>query len=1193
MPVSCCPDGDCGHGHTGPSRRTFLTLGLAGLGLVAAPAGVARALGLDPAGLVVVPPDKGLSEESVRALLARGEPTEYTGQALRLIGMPVGGGCGGQVYLAGDGRLWAWDVFNPAGYPFGGATWDGPHYAHPLTASSPFRQAFTLRTRSPEHDRTVTVDQTGFADVRFVGRYPIGTTTYRDPACPVAVTLEAFSPFVPLATDDSTLPATVLAFTVRNTSGRPVRVDLTGTSENPVCLDTRKRQPVTLSGSAFAVAGARGAEFGAAEAGLPNPQDIVFEDWESGFGDWTVTGTAFGDGPVTADELPVHVRRFGDLNLYGDRFVTSYDFRSGAGDTARGTLTSREFTIERRYVAASVGGGAQPGTACLNVVVDGRVVASATGANSEPMVAAMLDVGAHLGKRARIEIVDTATGPWGHVNVDVIVFTDAPDILFEDWEKGSYDNWTVTGEAFGDGPVRPQDTPDFFRRPAGEVTDLNVHGTYFVTSHNYRLPGNPDAHRGRMVSREFTIERAYVTAWVGGGAFPEDSCLNVLVDGEVVAVFTGREMEPLTAVSADVRAWRGRTARIELVDTSSIPWGHVNVDRIVFSDRPVRRIPVDRWPDLGTFALAALEPEATVQAAAADCVVNVPFTLAPGGERTVRFTLSWFFPTPDRGTVAWVSGGAELKRHYATRFGSAREVTAHLATGRERLERRTRDWVRTWYEDSSLPHWFLERTLSTASTLASGTCHRFSDGRFYGWEGIYCCAGTCGHVWNYAQAVARLFPDLERDTRERVDLGLALLPSGEIKNRGEIAGEGWFADGQCGTILRVYREHQMAPDGSFLRRVWPAVRRALDWVIRADGDGDGVLEGSQWNTLDAQWFGEVPWISGLYVAALRAGAAMATELGERADAARYTRLAEAGSRYLADQLWNDQYKYFEQLVDPAHPTAVNSNRGCFIDQMYGQTYAAQLGLPRVFPRDKARTALANLFRYNFLPDPPAHRPPGIPPGRVYASPGEAGTLMCTWPHGGSTESGKDGPVGYFNEVWTGQEYQFAAHLFAEGMVAEALAVTKAVDNRYRGEKRNPYNEIECSDHYARAMMSFGTYLAACGYEHHGPAGHLGFAPRITPEDFRAAFTACTGWGLYRQRRAGGRQHCAVELRYGTLRLSSLALEVPSPPRAVRAAGRPAFAVEGEGVTGTRIVLRFGEPVTLTEGRSFEIEVEFG
>jgi uncharacterized protein (DUF608 family) len=1191
MADECCPGGECGPAPDTASRRTFLTLGLTGLGVLAAPARAAAALGLDPDRLVVVPREKNLTPEVVDALLARGEPTEYSGAALQRIGMPAGGGCSGLVYLAGDGRLWGWDILNPTSFPLGGASGDGPHYAHPLSASSPFRQGFTIRTTGRGGSQSRALDATGFPDVRFTGRYPVGTTTFRAPDSPVEVTAEAFSPFIPLSVPDSTLPATMLAYTVRNVSDRPVRVELTGSADNPVCLTTRHRQPVRLDATHVTGPGLRGVEFSAAEDTTPVNDDIVFEDWERDtFDGWTVTGTAFGAGPVRPEDLPAYMRRYGDLNLSGTRFATSHDFRSGTADAATGTLASREFTIERRYVAVSIGGGRQPGQACVNVLVNGEIVASATGEDSEPMVAATLDVGDHLGRTAVIEIVDRATGPWGHVNVDLIVFTDVPDILFEDWEKGTYEGWTATGEAFGSGPVRPGDTPGFFRRPVGEITDLNVSGSWFVTSHNFRLGGNFDSYQGTLTSREFTVERRYVTAWVGGGSFAEDSFLTVVSGGRVIAGIAGTEMEPLTGISFDIGKWRGQSAHIELIDASSGPWGHVNVDRIVFSDRPVRTRPVRTWPDLGSFSLVALENSATVRLSGVDsATVAVPFTLVPGSARTVRFVLGWYFPTPDPAMFSWLEDGPSLEHHYATRFASAREVVRYLARERDRLESRTRSWVRTWYEDSSLPYWFLERTLATASTLATNTCYRFDNGRFYAWEGLYCCVGTCGHVWNYAQSVARLFPELERDTRERVDLGISLLPTGEIKNRGETP-EGWFADGQCGTILRIYREHQMSPDSSFLRRVWPKVRSALEWLVRADADANGILEGSQWNTLDAQWFGEIPWISGLYVAALRAGAAMAGEAGDPDSAARYEGLADRGAKYLADVLWDNEYGYFVQHVDPAHPAAVNSNRGCYIDQMYAQTYAAQLGLPRVFPEEKSRQALESVFRNNFLPDPASYRPPGIPVGRVYATPGEPGTLMCTWPFGGSAETGQDGPVGYFNEVWTGQEYQFAAHLFAENMVTEALAVTRAVDDRYSAGKRNPYNEIECSDHYARAMMSFGTYLAACGYEHHGPRGHLGFAPRIRPEDFRGAFTTAEGWGLYRQSRSPGLQRCVVELRYGRLRLTTLALETPAEPRDVVVSGSRATFTAGPGVTGPRVLITFPEPVVLTEGAVLDVEL---
>ncbi|WP_427892718.1 GH116 family glycosyl hydrolase [Kribbella sp. GL6] len=1195
--------GDCPRAQL--SRRTFIALGATAVGALAVPVQALAA------------PQK----PDPKVLFDRGTPTSYTGPALPRIGMPVGGGTTGQVYLSGDGRLWAWDVFNPTSFPLGGADFSGHHYAFPLSADDPgasqFGQGFALRTTTRGRTTTRTVDAAGFKDVRFTGSYPIGRVAYADAASPVTVQLEAFSPFVPLSTADSTLPSTIMSFTLRNTSSAAVRATLLGYAENPVCIDSRKRQPTTLQARAFK----GGVQFGAIDDLGAEQSDILFEDWENDtFEGWTVTGDAFGAGPVRPLDVPNLMKRFGDLNVSGTRFVTSYDYRGGTYDGAVGKLTSREFTVERRYVAVSLSGGRHPGETCLNVVVDGQVVATATGDESEPLVAQMLDVGAYAGRTAHLEIVDSHTGAWGHLSCDAIVFTDRPDIVFETWDRTTYDGWTVTGDAFGAGPVTAAETPDGFRRAFGVRTDLNVSGR-FVTSYNFRGTGDPDHYTGSLTSREFVIERRFVTAWVGGGSHQGETCLNVVVDGNVVASTAGTDIEPLTAVSMDVGKYAGRTASLQIVDSNTGGWGHVNVDRILFSDRPIRRQPVAERPDGGTFALTALTPapnhaagedgvQVVVRPSIADWstvdalfdsaagpadsadpqagTVAVTVTLPPGAARTIQFAYGWFFPNPQRELFAELVGASTFRRHYATRFGSAREVVEYVGREAARLERDTKLWVQTWYDDSSLPHWFLERTLATASTIATSTCYRWDDGRFYAWEGTYCCAGTCEHVWNYAQAIGRLFPDLERDTRERVDLGIAFRPTGEIGNRGESGdASSSFADGQTGTILRIYREHQMSKDPSFLQRVWPRVRTAVEFLVthRDGADEDGIFRGSQWNTLDTEWFGEVPWISGLYVAALRAAAAMAGDVGDTASATRYTTIADRGSAYLAGTLFNAEYGYYVQKVDPAHPTAENSNRGLFIDQLYGQTYASQLGLPRVFPEDQARSALAKLYESNFRAAPGTYRPPGIGAGRVYTTGDESGVLMATWPHGGSDETRG---LMYFNEVWTGQEYQFAAHLFAEGMADEGLAVTRAMYERYDATKRNPYNEIEASDHYARAMMGYGVYLAACGYEYHGPRGHLGFAPRIHPENFRGAFTGAEGWGLYTQRRTPKSLTATIDIRYGTLKVTTLSFETTTPAHHVEVHAGPTRLPATLVTTGNRAVVTLANPTTITPGSHLNV-----
>src|SRR5574340_1404988 len=203
-----CPSG-CG----GIERREFimtLALGTAaslapGLGAIAGPFTAADFEQL-------VPADKRLDPAWIASLFPRGTREVYRGAELEKIGMPVGGICAGQVYLGGDGRLWHWDVFNQ--HIGTGAE----HYANPMKPGAPLEQGFAIKLTAAGQSQVRALDRSGFAEVTFCGEYPIGYVEYRDPAAPVSVRLEAFSPFVPLRAEDSGLPATVLQITVKNTS---------------------------------------------------------------------------------------------------------------------------------------------------------------------------------------------------------------------------------------------------------------------------------------------------------------------------------------------------------------------------------------------------------------------------------------------------------------------------------------------------------------------------------------------------------------------------------------------------------------------------------------------------------------------------------------------------------------------------------------------------------------------------------------------------------------------------------------------------------------------------------------------------------------------------------------------------------------------------------------------------------------
>ena len=125
----------------------------------------------------------------------------------------------------------------------------------------------------------------------------------------------------------------------------------------------------------------------------------------------------------------------------------------------------------------------------------------------------------------------------------------------------------------------------------------------------------------------------------------------------------------------------------------------------------------------------------------------------------------------------------------------------------------------------------------------------------------------------------------------------------------------------------------------------------------------------------------------------------------------------------------------------------------------------------------------------------------------------------------------------------------------EGMVTEALAICRGIHERYHPSKHNPWNEIECGDHYARALASWGVLVGLSGFEYQGPAGRIGFAPRITPEDFRCAFTAAEGWGTLSQRREGNQQTNEIAVQWGRLPLAEAAFELPPGARLAEASVR--------------------------------------
>lgn len=770
-----------------------------------------------------------------------------------------------------------------------------------------------------------------------------------------------------------------------------------------------------------------------------------------------------------------------------------------------------------------------------------------------------------------------------------------PPQVFADFEGGNYGDWAVEGEAFGAAPAK-----------GTLANQQQVGGFKGKGLVNTFLDG--DRKHGRLVSPEFKIERPWISFLIGGGSHAGKTCINLLVDGKAVRTATGKDNERLEPANWAVRDLAGKTARIEIVDAESGPWGHVNVDQIEFRDEPLGEdiVDLDKQPDYGSMGLALIGTEGEVSASlpdgalpdalfagaklAAAAEAKWPLTasargavartvaLQPGESAQVSFVVAWHFPN-------MYFNKTLVGNQYATRFKDAAAVAEYVAANFPRLAAQTHLWHDTYY-DSTLPWWLLDRVHSTVSTLATTTCQWWKDGRFWAWEGCGCCHGTCGHVWNYAHAMARLFPELERAVREHQDFlpGRGFNPdTGAIGFRGEGWGL-WAGDSQGGYILKAYREHQCSRDSAFLKRNWAHIKKAVEFLIKQDGNADGLIEGQQHQTYDENYFGANTFVGALYLGALRAAEEMAKEMGDTDFAATCRRIFEAGSANSVKQLFNGEY--FIQKVDlKKHPDWQYAD-GCLADQMFGQCWAHQVGLGYLYPQNTVRQALTSVWKYCWAPDiGPQNK--AHPPERWFAYAGEAGLFTCTWP-----KSRHLGPKStrYRDEMWTGIEYQVASHLAYEGLLTEALAICRGVHERYHPSKHNPWNEIECGDHYARGMASWGMLTALAGFEYHGPAGVLGFAPRLTPENFRCVFTGAEGWGTLAQTRAAQQQVNRVEVKWGQLRVKTLKVQLPptarEPAFQVTLAGRPVKAtVSGAGT------LLLDQEVVVGAGQTLEVKAK--
>ena len=563
--------------------------------------------------------------------------------------------------------------------------------------------------------------------------------------------------------------------------------------------------------------------------------------------------------------------------------------------------------------------------------------------------------------------------------------------------------------------------------------------------------------------------------------------------------------------------------------------------------------------------------------------------IAPHTSEKLRFVLAWNVPNAynywkpckdeNDKDVTW-------KNYYATQLESSKATALYALKKFDALYEKTRLFTEALHK-STLPAPMIDAITANLSVLKSPTVLRLTDGSLWGWEGcletVGSCEGSCQHVWNYAYALPFLFPRLERSLRENT-MKYALAESGETEFRIPLPPEREHkrfracVDGQMGEVIKCYREWKISGDDAWLRAHADKIFSMLEYAWskenpdKWDADKDGVLEGRQHHTLDMELFGPSSWLEGFYLLALSLGAEMAEAVGERERASEYRALYEKGRAFANEKLFNGEYFYQRvALGDKATVAAFGAEdeywnaeaeqikyqvaEGCIIDQMLADFHAAAIGVPGVFDEAKKQIALDSLYRYNFKPS--MREVTNM--WRNFALNDEAGTVICSYPE---TVQTPVIPIPYCEECMTGFEYALAALMLANGKHGEAEAMVRAIRDRYDGEKRNPWNEIECGSNYARSMASFALLPIASGFSFDMTKKHIGFAPRLS-EEGKFFFSVENTWGTVEI----SRERHILTVHGAPLTLASYGVKGADRVKSVQADGREvAFSAEGERIT---------------------------
>lgn len=406
-----------------------------------------------------------------------------------------------------------------------------------------------------------------------------------------------------------------------------------------------------------------------------------------------------------------------------------------------------------------------------------------------------------------------------------------------------------------------------------------------------------------------------------------------------------------------------------------------------------------------TIANGEIRNTGPVETGAPGASLYVPFTLEAGEKKVIRLMMTWYIPNTILKSGKEPEGSPEVipgmettyKPWYTSKFKDIQEVANFWKTAYDDLQAKSQQFTDAFYA-STLPPEVIEAVAANLTIIKSPTVLRQDDGRLWAWEGCSdnsgCCAGSCTHVWNYAQAIPHLFPRLERTLRETEFL-VSQNAEGHQTFRSALpirpVSHDFFAasDGQLGGIVKMYRDWRISGDTEWMKNLYPAVVKSIDYCIAVwDPRATGTLEEPHHNTYDIEFWGADAMCTGFYLAALEAITEMGKAVGS--DVSKYESLYAKGKAAMESKLWDGEY--FIQKIqweglnapDPVNAQALTLGTdyspeaaellkkegpkyqygtGCLSDGVLGSWLAEVSGLKPTVDREKLKSHLTSVYKY--------------------------------------------------------------------------------------------------------------------------------------------------------------------------------------------------------------------------------------